>query len=52
MADADFGYVGAGKNRISLYVGRECVEENISEQEAVERLISLIREQGKWVDPL
>jgi len=52
MADADFGYVGAGKNRISLYVGRECVEENISEQEAVERLISLIREQGKWVDPV
>jgi (E)-4-hydroxy-3-methylbut-2-enyl-diphosphate synthase len=52
MADADFGYVGAGKNRISLYVGRECVEENIPEQEAVERLISLIREQGKWVDPV
>ncbi|MEI7933674.1 MAG: (E)-4-hydroxy-3-methylbut-2-enyl-diphosphate synthase [Chlorobiaceae bacterium] len=51
MADADFGYVGAGKNRISLYVGRECVEDNISEQEAVERLISLIREQGQWVDP-
>ena len=51
MADADFGYVGAGKNRISLYIGRECVEENISEQEAVERLISLIKEQGKWVDP-
>ena len=52
MADADFGYVGAGKNRISLYVGRQCVEENIPEQEAVERLISLIREQGKWVDPV
>ncbi|MFZ4524460.1 MAG: (E)-4-hydroxy-3-methylbut-2-enyl-diphosphate synthase [Chlorobium sp.] len=52
MADADFGYVGAGKNRITLYVGRECVAENIPEQEAVERLISLIREQGKWVDPV
>ena len=52
MADADFGYVGAGKNRISLYVGRECVEENIPEQEAVERLISLIKEHGKWVDPV
>ena len=51
MADADFGYVGAGKNRISLYVGRECVEENISEAEAVDRLIVLIRERGKWVDP-
>ncbi len=52
MADADFGYVGAGKNRISLYVGRECVEENIPEQEAVERLISLITERGKWVVPV
>ena len=50
MADADFGYVGAGKNRISLYVGRECVEENISEQDAVNRLIDLIKERGKWVE--
>ncbi len=50
MADADFGYVGAGKNRISLYVGRECVEENISEEDAVDRLVLLIRERGKWVD--
>ena len=51
MADADFGYVGAGKNRISLYVGRECVEENILEEDAVDRLINLIKERGKWVDP-
>jgi len=51
MADADFGYVGAGKNRISLYVGKERVEENISELDAVDRLIDLIRERGKWVDP-
>jgi (E)-4-hydroxy-3-methylbut-2-enyl-diphosphate synthase len=50
MADADFGYVGAGKNRISLYFGRECVEENISEHDAVDRLIVLIKERGKWVD--
>jgi len=50
MADADFGYVGAGKNRISLYVGRECVEENISEQDAVDCLLGLIKERGKWVD--
>lgn len=50
MADADFGYVGAGKNRISLYVGKECVEENLPEDEAVERLIGLIRERGRWVD--
>jgi (E)-4-hydroxy-3-methylbut-2-enyl-diphosphate synthase len=51
MADADFGYVGAGKNRISLYVGKECVAENISELDAVDRLIVLIKERGKWVDP-
>ena len=50
MADADFGYVGAGKNRISLYVGRECVEENISEEDAVDRLINLIKARGKWID--
>ncbi|TLU53435.1 MAG: (E)-4-hydroxy-3-methylbut-2-enyl-diphosphate synthase [Chlorobium sp.] len=52
MADADFGYVGAGKNRISLYVGRECVAENIAEDEAVDRLIALVKERGKWVEPI
>ncbi|HHE07918.1 MAG TPA: 4-hydroxy-3-methylbut-2-en-1-yl diphosphate synthase, partial [Chlorobaculum parvum] len=52
MADADFGYVGSGKGRISLYVGKECVEENLPEAEALERLIELIRENGKWVDPV
>ncbi len=52
MADADFGYVGAGKNRISLYVGRECVAENIAEEEAVDQLVALIKERGKWVDPV
>ncbi|ABB24812.1 (E)-4-hydroxy-3-methylbut-2-enyl-diphosphate synthase [Pelodictyon luteolum] len=51
MADADFGYVGAGKNRISLYVGKECVAENLPEVEAVDRLIDLIREHGRWVEP-
>lgn len=51
MADADFGYVGAGKNRICLYVGRECVAENIPENQAVDRLIALIKERGRWVDP-
>ena len=52
MADADFGYVGAGKNCISLYVGKECVAENISEYEAVDRLVSLVREHGKWIEPV
>ena len=42
MADADYGYVGAGPGRISLYKGKECVEKNILEEEAVERLLALI----------
>ncbi|MBM3422391.1 MAG: (E)-4-hydroxy-3-methylbut-2-enyl-diphosphate synthase [Chlorobi bacterium] len=51
MADADFGYVGSGKGRISLYVGKDCVEDNIPETGAVERLIGLIKERDRWVDP-
>ncbi|WP_298553129.1 4-hydroxy-3-methylbut-2-en-1-yl diphosphate synthase [uncultured Parabacteroides sp.] len=50
MADADYGYVGAGKNRISLYKGKECVLKNIPEEEAVERLVQLIKENGDWTD--
>ncbi len=42
MADADFGYVGAARGKVSLYRGRQCVEKNIPEEEAVERLITLI----------
>lgn len=48
MADADYGYVGAGRNRISLYKGKNCVEKNIPEEEAVERLVELIRQNGDW----
>ena len=44
MADADYGYVGAGRGKISLYKGKECVEKNIPEEEAVERLLQLIHE--------
>ncbi len=50
MADADFGYVGGAPNKINLYVGKQAVKFNIPEAEAVERLIDLIREHGKWVD--
>ena len=50
MADADFGYVGGAPNKINLYVGKTAVKFNIPEEEAVERLIDLIREHGKWVD--
>ncbi len=42
MADADYGYVGAGRGRISLYRGKECVEKNIPEADAVEKLLALI----------
>lgn len=50
MADADFGYVGGAPNKINLYVGKQAVKFNIPENEAVERLIELIREHGKWID--
>ena len=42
MADADYGYVGAGRGKISLYKGKVCVEKNIPEEEAVEKLLQLI----------
>ena len=50
MADADFGYVGSGPGKISLYVGKECVERNIPDSQAEDRLIQLIKDHGKWVD--
>ncbi len=46
MADADYGYVGAGRGKISLYRGKQCVEKNIPEDEAVEHLLRLIRESS------
>ena len=51
MADADYGYVGAAPNRITLYKGREIVERNIPQEEAIEHLIALIKAGGDWVDP-
>ena len=51
MADADFGYVGGAPGKINLYVGKTPIKFNIPEAEAVERLVDLIREHGKWVDP-
>ncbi|BCU76769.1 (E)-4-hydroxy-3-methylbut-2-enyl-diphosphate synthase [Luteolibacter sp. LG18] len=50
MADADFGYVGGAPGKINLYVGKTPVKFNIPEAEAVERLIDLIQEHGKWID--
>lgn len=48
MADADYGYVGAGRGQISLYKGKTCVLKNIPEEEAVERLVELIKTNGDW----
>jgi (E)-4-hydroxy-3-methylbut-2-enyl-diphosphate synthase len=50
MADADFGYVGGAPAKVNLYVGKQAVKFNIPEGEAVERLVDLIKEQGRWVD--
>ncbi len=52
MADADFGYVGGAPGKVNLYVGKQPVKFNIPEAEAVERLQDLIREHGKWVEPV
>jgi len=50
MADADFGYVGGAPDKINLYVGKKAVKFNIPQQEAVDRLIDLIKEHDRWVD--
>ncbi len=51
MADADFGYVGWGEDKIALFVGKEMVARDIPTAEADERLVELIKERGRWVDP-
>ena len=51
MADADFGYVGGAPGKVNLYVGKKAVKFNIPEIEAVDRLIDLIREHGRWAEP-
>jgi (E)-4-hydroxy-3-methylbut-2-enyl-diphosphate synthase len=50
MADADYGYVGAGQGKISLYKGKHCVLKNIPEDAAVECLVQLIKKHGDWKD--
>ena len=52
MADADFGYVGGAPAKINLYVGKQCVKYNVPAEEALDRLIDLIKEHGKWRAPL
>lgn len=52
MADADYGYVGSGKGVISLYKGKDLIKRNISSKDAVDELISLIKANNDWVEPL
>jgi len=51
MADADFGYVGGASGKVNLYVGKQAVKFNIPEGEAVARLVDLIKEHNRWVEP-
>ncbi len=51
MADADYGYVGSGPSRITLYRGKEVVKRNVPSEQAVDELINLIKEDGNWVEP-
>jgi (E)-4-hydroxy-3-methylbut-2-enyl-diphosphate synthase len=51
MADADYGYVGSGKGKITLYRGKEIVKKTVSEEKALDELINLIKEDNKWIEP-
>ena len=50
MADADFGYVGSGPGKIDLYIGKKRVKSAIPQKEAVDRLVDLIQEEGRWIE--
>jgi (E)-4-hydroxy-3-methylbut-2-enyl-diphosphate synthase len=52
MADADYGYVGSGPGKITLYKEKEVVRKNVNTMEAVDALVELIKEHGDWVDPI
>jgi (E)-4-hydroxy-3-methylbut-2-enyl-diphosphate synthase len=51
MADADFGYVGSGPGKITLYKGKEVVKKNVDSEIAVDELIVLLKAHDAWVDP-
>lgn len=52
MADADYGYVGSGPGKITLYKEKEVVKKNVNTDEAVDALIDLIKSHGDWIDPV
>ncbi len=51
LADADFGYMGSGEGKVNLFVGKTCVEKNLPEAVADERLVTLIKAHNRWIDP-
>ena len=52
MADADFGYVGSGPGKITLYKGKDIVKRSVNSDIAVEELINILKESGAWIDPV
>ncbi len=52
MADADYGYVGSGKGKITLYKGQEVVKKAVPSKDAVDELIEIIKNDGNWIDPI
>jgi len=52
MADADYGYVGAGPDKVTLYRGKEVVEKNVSSSNALDHLIDIIKTDGNWIEPV
>jgi 4-hydroxy-3-methylbut-2-en-1-yl diphosphate synthase IspG/GcpE len=51
LADADFGYMGGAPGKVNLFVGKECVEKGVPTDDAVRRLIDIIKTHGKWTEP-
>ena len=51
MADADYGYVGSGKEKITLYKGQEVIKKAVPAENALDELIKLIKDNGEWVEP-
>jgi len=51
MADADYGYVGSGKGKITLYKGQEVMKRSVPSEKAVDELINIIKKDGQWIEP-
>jgi (E)-4-hydroxy-3-methylbut-2-enyl-diphosphate synthase len=51
LADADFGYMGGAPGKVNLFVGKECVEKGVPTEQAVDRLIGIIKDHDKWTEP-